>query len=181
MPSIITLDGFKDYQGIKSPTQDDQLQVVIEYASSLVEGYCNTAFSPVSVVDKRITVLQSDVEVVVPNAPIISLDEVKTFSDGAVVEVIDLALCYLDPELGILTLPHGTHLPARRNNLALSYTYGYSSPPPAVVLACYELVTHISKREFIKSKSVEGQNANFQDPKVLPTHIRTALDLFKVL
>lgn len=178
---IITLDGFKDYQGIKSSTQDDQLQVIVEYATSLVEGYCNTSFSPVAVSDKRVTVLPSDYEVIIPNVPIISLDEVKTFADGAVVDTIDLAQCYLDPELGILTLPHEVSLPNRRNNLVLSYTYGYSTPPPAVVLACYELVTHIHKREFLKSKAVDGQNANFQDPKVLPTHIRTALDLFKVL
>lgn len=181
MASIITLDGYKEYAGIQSPKQDDQLQVAVDYASSLVEAYCNTSFSPVSVADKRVTVLQTDYEVVIPNAPIISLDSASTYADGAVVEVIDLTKCYLESDVGILTLPYNLQLPARRNNVSLSYTYGYSAPPPAVVLATYELVTHINKREFVKSKSVDGQNANFQDPKVLPVHIRTALDLFKVL
>ena len=181
MPNIITLDAYKEYAAEKSPTGDDTLQVIINYASSLVEAYCNTSFSPVSVAGKRLTVMDGEYELVLPNAPIISLDELKTVSEGVVVETVDLTKCYLEDDVGIVTLPYDLVLPQRKANVQVSYTYGYSTPPPAVVLACYELVTYLYKREYVKSKSVDGQNANYPDTKVLPVHIKTALDLFKVL
>lgn len=181
MSNIITLAGYKDYAGIKSTQSDDQLQVAIDYACSLIEQYCNTKFEPTGIADRRVTVLPGEYELVIPHAPVISVAEVKTVQDGEDVEILDLAQCYVELDTGILTLPYDVSVPYRRNNVSLSYTYGYATVPAAVALAAYELVTHISKREYMKSKSVDGQNANFADPKILPTHIRTALDLFKVL
>ena len=73
--SIITLDEYKVYAGITNPASDDKLQMLVDYANDLITEYCATSFESISEIDKRQFI--TNPEVVLPNAPIISVDEVR--------------------------------------------------------------------------------------------------------
>lgn len=178
--SIITLDEYKTYSGINNPSGDDKLDMLVAYVNDLITKYCATAFEPISEVDKRISILSS--EVVLPHAPIISLDEVRVMQGRSVLSTLDLLDIYLEPEQGIFTITSGIIIPSTALNISVDYTHGYSEPPHTVKVSAYELVTHLSKREFNKSRNLgNGETASYSDPTVLPPHIRTGLDLYRVI
>lgn len=178
--SIITLDEYKTYAAINNPNGDDKLEMLVGYVNDLIVKFCATSFEPITEVDKRLTI--TGPEVVLPHAPIISLDEVRIMQGRNVLSTLDLLDLYLEPEQGIFTITSGIIIPSNYLNISVDYTYGYSEPPQTVKISAYELVTHLSKREFNKSRNLgNGETATYSDPTVLPPHIRTGLDLYRVI
>ncbi len=115
--SIITLDEYKTYSGINNPSGDDKLDMLVAYVNDLITKYCATAFEPISEVDKRISILSS--EVVLPHAPIISLDEVRVMQGRSVLSTLDLLDIYLEPEQGIFTITSGIIIPSTALNISV--------------------------------------------------------------
>lgn len=178
--SIITLDEYKTYAGISNPAGDDKLQMLVDYANSLISEYCATSFESRSEVDKRQSI--TGTEVVLDHAPVLSVDEVRIMQGRNVLSVIDPLDIYLEPEQGIFTITSGITFPSTALNISVDYTHGYSEVPHTVKVSAYELVTHLSKREFNKSRNLgNGETAAYSDPTILPPHIRTGLDLYRVL
>lgn len=178
--SIITLDDYKTYAEINNPKSDDKLQMMVDYANDLVTKYCATEFSPVSIADERISSMST--EIVLPNAPVISVDEVRIMAGKSVVATLLPEDIYLEPAQGIFTIISGISIPSSALNVSVDYTYGYSTAPNAVKISTLELVTHLSKREFNKSRNLgNGETATYSETSIIPSHIRVGLDLYRVL
>lgn len=179
--SVITLDEYKTYAGIANPKEDDKFQVLVDYANSFVESYCNTRFELTTVTEERNTCFNN--EIYLQEIPVTSVDEVRVLNKKELVGVLNPEDYHLETTQGILTVLDSTfQIPDSNFNVSVDYTYGYPEAPKTVVLAALELVTYFSKREFNKSRnSGNGETAQFADPNVIPTHIRAALDLYRRL
>lgn len=179
--SVITLDDYKTYAGITNPKEDDKLQVLVDYANSFVESYCNTRFELTTVTEERNTCFNG--EIYLEELPVYSVDEIRIMNKKFLVGVISPDDYHLESTQGIVTiLETSLQIPGGNFNTSVDYTYGYPEVPKPVSLAALELVTYFSKREFNKSRNTgNGETAQFADPNVIPTHIRAALDLYRRL
>lgn len=179
--SVITLDDYKTYAGIASPKEDDKLQVLVDYANSFVESYCNTKFARTTITEERNTCFNG--EIYLEEIPVTAVDEIRIMNKKSLIGVLSAEDYHLEPTQGIVTvLETSLQIPDIGFNVSVDYTYGYSSAPKPVILAAMELVTYFSKREFNKSRNTgNGETAQFADPNVIPTHIRAALDLYRRL
>jgi hypothetical protein len=178
---VINLDEYKEYAGITNPKEDDKLEILVEYAGSFVEMYCNTKFSPVSISEERNYCFNS--EIMLQELPVISVDEVRVMSGKTLLGVLPFEDYLLEPAQGIVTVVEPSiSIPDTNLNVSVDYTYGYREVPPTVKLAAMEIVTYFSKREFNKSRNIgNGETAQFADPNIIPTHIRASLDLYRRL
>lgn len=178
--SVITLAEYKIYAGINNPSGDLKLQPLVDYVNDLVTQFCNTSFSPSVVYDERQSI--SSTEVILRNAPLVSVEEVRVLQGKTVLSTIPQEDIYLEAGAGIIQILSGIVLPSTPLNISIDYTYGYSEPPASVKLSAMELITHLSKREFNKSRNLgNGETATYSDPSILPSHIRTGLELYRVL
>lgn len=176
--SVITLQDYKSYTGIANPADDTQLGYIISYVNAFIERYCNTKFSPTTVVDRFLTTTTR--EVIIPEAPLISIDYFSTDTGGGV--YAETSYYHAELELGIVIIAPNVGVPLGQNNIRVSYTYGYSEAPVGVVLPALELVSYLYKREYIKSKNNSlGESVTYLDPSVVPVHVRAGLDLYRML
>lgn len=171
--SIIVLEDYKLYAGIKNPDKDDKLQYIVDFANTYITNFCGTSFKPVTVLGKKVTCFNGE-DFVVPNAPVISVEAIKVLGVDT-----DLSNLVIDYEEGVVEAL--TSFPTSRFAIEIDYTYGHSSVPQDLMLSALEFVTHISKREFTKSKNIGGENVDYGDPALIPPHIRLALNIYKVL
>lgn len=176
--SVITLQQYKEYVGINNPNEDTKLERLVEYTNAFIEKYCNTKFTPTSVVDKILTTTTQ--ELILPEAPIVTIDALYTMDYNAV--ETEVTTFYVEPEVGIVTLANTVTVPFNTNNIKVSYTYGYADVPVGLLVPAFELVTHMFKREYVKSKNNSlGESVTYLDPSVIPVQVRSGLDLYRML
>lgn len=166
---MLQLQDYKNYAGINSPNQDDTLQVAVDYANKFIESFCGISLSRKTVTHKDIA--GGSGSIVLPDYPVYSVNEVKA---GGL--VIDSEHYYLRDGVLYLDRPHMHWV-----MLTIEYTHGYETIPSDLKMAAIELVTYMVKREFNKSQSLGGENVTFLDPQSLPPHIRTPLELYRVI
>lgn len=164
----ITLAGYKSYSDINTPNQDDKLTPLIAYANDFAAKYCGTKFEPTT--ETGVRILISEGGFILPNAPVISVENLTLNDDDRVFEY------WVNLEEGTAEVDFEESLYA-----TLDYTWGYPSVPPSVEVALYELVTYYAKREYSKSKTLGGETITYLDPAVIPVHVRAGLDLYKVI
>ena len=170
--SIILLEDYKSYAGIKSPNKDVELQYVVDFVNQYIPNFCNTSFSPRVVTGKKITCINGE-DFVVPHAPLISVEEIRELEVAT------------DPSGYIVSLEEGSIEAVKRFHIGkfaieIDYTHGYTSTPPDIVLAGLEFATYLSMREFSKAKSMSGESIDFGKQELIPPHIRLALSMYKV-
>jgi hypothetical protein len=172
--SIITVDIYKEYNGIKNPESDSKLAFIVDYVNQFIELYCNTKFTPTVVTGYKTHTTTG--EVILPNVPIISVEAVNTIA-GTPIEDF-----YVDNDLGIITINSLGVLVPRAPNVSIDYTYGYEQVPVGLIVPAVEFVSHLFKREFVKSKNNSlGESVTFIDPNVVPVQVRAGLDLYRFL
>lgn len=169
---IITLAEYKEYEGFKTPNADDKLQILVDYVNEFIERFCSTKFGEeVEVLGERQYI--TDGIIILKNAPLIDVIE-ATHSDNLV------SVSYTEPDEGIL---HFDDKFLEGKMVKVSYLYGYETAPAGLKVPAFELVTYFNKREFNKSQTIgaTGESVSFSDPNSIPTHIRSALELYRVL
>lgn len=180
--SVITLQEYKQFKGINNPNKDETLQILIDSTNELVESYCQSSFGSVEVSGVRLN--QSNYTIILPHAPVSSISELAIKRSSDVTEVLvedDQFILY--PEEGTIELVDPSiQLPKNPRSFIASYTHGVDSVPMSIKLAAVELVTYYDKREFNKSQDIgNGQSVDFTDSSILPSHIRTILDMYRVI
>lgn len=165
---MILLEDYKSYVEINSPNQDSKLTPLVAYVNDFVEKYCGTKFSPQTVTGERLLI--SEGGFILPNAPLISIDNIELINDDRTFEY------WPRLEEGTVEVDFEDSVYAR-----VDYTWGFSQMPDGVKLPCYELITYFSKREFNKSRSLGGETITYLDPSVIPPHIRAGLDLYRYI
>lgn len=170
---IITLEDYKSYAGINNPKTDEKLQFIVDFVNKYIKNYCNSDFDVTSVTGVRVT-SNDGYELLLPNAPLISVEEVRVGTT-----VVDEETYTLDKEEGSVITYDG--ITTVRLGTEVDYTYGYAAVPADLALAALEFVTHLHKREFTKSRNLgNGESADYGDPELLPPQVRIGLNMYRV-
>lgn len=179
--AIITLTEYKTYIGKNSNTDDDKLQALVDMANEYILLYCNTSFESTAKTGVRVDPYNT--YGLLPNAPVISVEDVKIIRDDGTQEDVASTDYLVDLDEGFIDLIDYTGaLPTKAKSLLVDYTYGYVTVPTPIKLAAYELVRHYEKREFNKQKDLgNGQKLDYAPSEVIPTQVRSMLDTYKVL
>lgn len=172
MANIIVLEDYKSFAAIKNPNNDEKLQWYVDYVNALILNYCNTNFAPTVVVGKKVTAHDS-FSVLVPNAPVISVQEVRV--NGTATTDYEL-----DSEMGLIEFLSA--VTNTRFAIEVDYTYGHSGVPADLQLSALEFVRYLDKQEYNKSRNLgNGESAAYGDPEQIPPYIRLAMNQYKVL
>lgn len=178
--AIIQLEDYKSYASVSNPKEDEKLQYLVDFVNVYIVNFCNTSFEPMVVAGHKIT-SHDGVSILLPNAPLISVEEVRNLklSDDPLEQVLDPTTYIVDKGIG--EIESLTSFPEDRFKLEVDYTHGYASAPRDLIVSGLEFITYLKKREFNKSRSGEGQSADYGNPELIPPHIRLAMNMYKVL
>jgi hypothetical protein len=179
--SLLTLQEYKLFKGINNPNQDIKLQPLVDSVNSIIQQYCQLDLEVTTVTGIRVSRHYNTI--ILPKTNIISLDYLAIKRSSEVTEVLDPDQYILDKESGTLEIIDPLiNLPSNPYSFIVDYTFGMDNVPFALKQAAVELMTYYDKREFNKSKDIgNGQSVDFTDSGILPSHIRTILDMYRVL
>ena len=194
MANLITVEEYKESEGISSPKDDLRLNYLIPSVSQLVKTYCGNSFVDYYSTNKIDTInIDWDTHIVQltesPVNTIVSVEERDTYEDSYNTLTTGAHEYYLDSATDsvIRTTGGSSYKNWRRGPGAvrITYTAGYSSLPLDLRLAVTDLITYYLKdehkeRRTIAGASIQNQASSSQRNNVaFPDHIKRVLDLYK--
>ena len=194
MANLITVEEYKESEGISSPKDDLRLNYLIPSVSQLVKTYCGNSFVDYYSTNKIDTInIDWDTHIVQltesPVNTIVSVEERDTYEDSYNTLTTGAHEYYLDSATDsvIRTTGGSSYKNWRRGPGAvrITYTAGYASIPVDLRLAVTDLVTYYLKdehkeRRTIAGASIQNQASTSQRNNVaFPDHIKRVLDLYK--
>jgi hypothetical protein len=191
MTDLITLDEYKEFEGISSSNDDSRLEKLIPSVSQLVKTYCGN-----SIIDyystnrvELFSVKWGSSIVQLTESPLISIVSVEerdrpTDAYTALTENTDY---YLDFDTdSVIRISGKTE---RRwkdgpGSVKVTYKAGYSDTPEDLKLAVIDLVKYYIRDEHKERRSIAGATLENQGVTKLrsgdfPDHIQRVLDLYK--
>ena len=191
MTDLITLDEYKEFEGISSSNDDSRLEKLIPSVSQLVKTYCGN-----SIIDyystnrvELFSVKWGSSIVQLTESPLISIVSVEerdkpTDAYTALTENTDY---YLDFDTDSVIRISGK---AERRwkdgpgSVKVTYKAGYSDTPEDLKLAVIDLVKYYIRDEHKERRSIAGATLENQGVTKLrsgdfPDHIQRVLDLYK--
>ena len=196
MADLITVQNYKDAEGIRGDNNDDRLAILVPQVSELVKKYCGTSFIDFFSSNKTETFNISDNNtsvIVVSETPITSVVSVKE-RDNPSTDYITLTNnteFYVDTNSdSIFRLDSdGDRKAFKRGFGAVEVVYraGYASTPKDLQLALFDLVTYYLKDEHkqrmqLGGASIQNQgSAGLRTSTDFPDHIKRVLDLYRVV
>lgn len=173
MADIITLATYKSLAGINSPTKDVHHQMLVDFVNDFISKYCGTDFSFGTKTGVPVTALGN--RILLPDLPISEVTKVTY--NGTDLETTAYSL--LDSDIGDLLIK-SSYVSQTEFAYTVDYSYGFSTIPSAIKLAAYELVQYYDKEKHQGSKQLgNGQQVSYTSSRLLPPHIRNALDLYR--
>ena len=194
MANLITVEEYKESEGIEKPKDDLRLNYLIPSVSQLVKTYCGNSFVDYYSTNKIDTInIDWDTHIVQltesPVNTIVSVEERDTYEDSYTTLTTTAHEYYLDTATDsvIRTTGGSSYKNWRRGPGAvrITYTAGYASIPVDLRLAVTDLVTYYLKdehkeRRTIAGASIQNQASTSQRNNVaFPDHIKRVLDLYK--
>ena len=193
MADLITLQDYKDAQGLSTPKEDLKINTIIPSVSQLVKTYCGNSFVDFysSAKTEVLNIDWSTHIVQLTESPIISVTSVQerlsydsaysTLTTGAYEYFIDT------PTDSLFRTNSGGYQNWARGAGAVKvvYTAGYAAVPADLKLAVIDLITYYVKDEHKERRTIAGasiQNASSssqRDNVAFPDHIKRVLDLYK--
>jgi len=196
MADLITVQEYKDAEGIRGDNNDDRLAILVPQVSELAKKYCGTSFIDFFSSNKTETFNISDNNtsvVVVSETPINSVVSVKE-RDNPSTDYITLTNnteFYIDTNSdSIFRLDSdGDRKAFKRGfgSVEVVYKAGYATTPKDLQLALFDLVTYYLKDEHKQRRTLGGasiQNqgtAGIRTSTDFPDHIKRVLDLYRVI
>jgi hypothetical protein len=194
MANLITLEDYKEAEGISNPKDDLKLNAIIPSVSQLVKTYCGN-----SIVDhystNKIETLNIDWGTHVvqltesPVHTIVSVEERDSYKDAYKTLTTTDHEYYLDAATDSILRTNGangyTDWRIGPGSVRVTYQAGYSVCPADLKLAVIDLVTYYHKDEYKERKVMAGasiQNAGSSSQAnnvAFPDHIKRVLDLYK--
>jgi hypothetical protein len=199
MADLITLQNYKDFQGLSGVQQDARINVIIDSVSQLVKNYCGTNLVDhyssakteyFDIKDARTT------RVMLGEGPIravTSVQERESQADTYVTLIKENSDSSGKYEYTVDDLTDSIirtnenvdkAFPRGRKAVKVVYTAGYSATPDDLKLACYDLVKYYLKDESRERMTIAG--ATVENPGSasnsggFPDHIKRVLDMYKV-
>jgi len=193
MTNLITLQEYKDAEGISTPKEDLKLSTIITSVSQLVKTYCGNSIIDYYTTEKTefINVNWNTHIVQLTESPvnsITSVEERTSYNNSYVELTTNNYEYYLDSATDSLLRTHGgngylnwAHGPAA---VKVVYTAGYASTPEDLKLAVLDLITYYFKDEHKQRQTLGGatrQNpgTSLRNTAAFPDHITRVLDLYK--
>lgn len=193
MANLITLDEYKDSQGLSDLKNDNRYNSLITSVSQLVKTYCGTTF-----VDYYATELtqyfnitfETDV-IQLRESPVVaitSVEERTSYASDYTILTEAAYEYYLDPNTDCLYRTYNSGYSDWAQGpgaVRVVYTGGYAAIPADLKLAVIDLVRYYFKEEYkerrtLGSASVANQTTSTQWRNVgFPDHIKRVLDLYK--
>ena len=195
MADLITVNEYKDAEGLRGEKDDDRLAIIVPQVSDLVKKYCGTSFLDYYSTNKVETFTIEDNytnTIIMSESPIVTVDKVEertSYSDAYQELTIAKYEYYVDEEADaiIRTNETGNQISWKKGVGAVRITYnaGYASTPKDLQLALFDLVNYYMKDEHKERRTLGGaqlQNqgtAGIRNSTDFPDHIKRILDMYK--
>ena len=195
MADLVTLQDYKDAEGIQNPKEDARIQALVSPVSELVKTYCGTSFvdffSNNKVEDFDIYWDTPAVQLTeCPVVSIVSVQERDGYDQSYSTLTTGAYEYYLDTRTDsvVRTNESGKRLNWKHGVAAVKVTYraGYSATPADLRLAIFDLITYYlrdehKERRTLGGASIQNQSSTSQRNNVaFPDHIKRVLDLYKI-
>tara|TARA_X000001382_G_C3149497_1_gene172521 strand:- start:355 stop:939 length:585 start_codon:yes stop_codon:yes gene_type:complete len=193
MADLITLEDYKEAEGISTPKDDLKLNALIPSVSQLVKTYCGTSFvdyySSNKIETFSINWATNLVQLTeTPLVSIVSVEERDDYSSSytTVPATEYFADTTLDAVYRVSTQGGKKNWPGGPAAVKITYKAGYAACPADLKLAVIDLITYYHKDEHKERKvmggaSIQNSASTTQSNNVaFPDHIKRVLDLYKV-
>lgn len=192
MSELITIEEYKEQEGITSPKDDVRLDYIITSVSQLVKTYCGTSiidyYDTSKVEEFNIDWNTSLVQLTEsPLLEVSSVEERDNFSSPYT--TLGSTDYYVDKDTDsiIRVTSSGQYKPWKKGpgSVKVTYTAGYEECPADLKLAVFDLVTYYLKDEHKERRSLQGATVQNQASSsqrnnvAFPDHIKRVLDLYK--
>ena len=197
MADLITVNEYKDAEGLRGEKDDDRLAVIVPQVSDLVKKYCGTSFLDYYSTDKVETFTIRDNHtstIIMSESPLVSVTKVEEregYSDSYTELTTAKYEYYADIEDDaiIRTNENGNEISWKKGvgSVKITYRAGYASTPKDLQLALFDLVNYYIKDEHKERRSLGGavqQNqgtSGIRSSSDFPDHIKRVLDLYRVV
>jgi len=188
---LITLQTYKDLEGLKSNNDDTRLAAIVTSVSQLVKTYCANSLVDFVTEEKieNLNIEFASSKVQTTESPIISVTKVEE-KNATATSYITLTAdtdYYVDTDTDtIIRLSGGREKSWETGfgTVKLTYKAGYVTLPADLKLAVCDLVTYYFKGEHKERRTIQGatqQNAaaGGKNSISFPDHIKRVLDFYK--
>lgn len=186
MANLLTLDEYKEYEGLSSTKEDTKLELLVASTSQLVKTYCGNSIIDYYSADKveEFSIRWSTDVVQLTESPLVSVTSVETRTSESAA-YITLAAADYHVDLATDSIfkvtqrwPHGF------GAVKVTYRAGYATTPADLKLALVDLVRYYYKNEYkdrqtLSGASIENPSAKSSTGVAFPDHIKRVLDLYK--
>lgn len=194
MADLVTVQDYKDAEGLTGAKDDDRLNVLIPQISELVKRYCGTSFVDFYSSDKTETVniTEETSIIIVSESPLNSVTTVK--ERGSPTESYTTLTVnedyYVDTTFDAVRRVQGNgskNFQKGFGAVQIAYRSGYSAVPSDLKLAVLDLVTYYLRDEHKSRRTIQGATIESQGSSSVrnntdfPDHIKRVLDLYRVI
>lgn len=197
MADLITVQEFKNAEGIAGNKDDQRLAIIVPQVSDLAKKYCGTSFVDFYSSDKTEVITIKDnytTTIITSESPLISVTSVKertgygeayqTLTTGNYEYYVDTASDSI-----IRTTDSGgeKYWASGVGSVEIQYKAGYSAAPADLKLALFDLVLYYLRDEHKERKTIAGATLQNQGTSGVrnntdfPDHIKRVLDLYRVI
>ena len=186
MANLISLDEYKEFEGLSSTKEDTKLELLVASTSQLVKTYCGNSIIDYYNIDKEEEFsVKWDTDLVqITESPIVSVSLVQhrqyETSDYVTMSASEY---YIDNTTDCL-FRVGRNWPRGFASVKLTYRAGYSRTPADLKLAVVDLVRYYLKNEYkdrqtLSGATIENPSNSNKNGAAFPDHIKRVLDLYK--
>ena len=194
MANLVTLEEYKDAEGISNPKEDLRINALIPSVSQLVKTYCGNSIIDYYSTNKTETFnIDWNTHIIQltesPVNTIVSVEERPSYQEDYVTLTAANYDYYFDATTdSILRTNSSVGYSSWRKGVAavrVVYTAGYAAAPADLKLAVFDLITYYLKDEYKERRtlggaSIQNQTSTTQrDNVAFPDHIKRVLDLYK--
>lgn len=194
MADLVTVQDYKDAEGLTGAKDDDRLNILVPQISELVKRYCGTSFVDFFSSDKTETfnVTEDTSVIIVSESPLVSVTSVK--ERGSPTESYTTLTVnqdyYVDTTFDAVRRVVGNGTKNYQKGFGavqIAYRSGYSAVPSDLKLAVMDLITYYLRDEHTSRRSLQGATLDNQGTSSVrnntdfPDHIKRVLDLYRVI
>ena len=201
MADLVTLQQYKDFNGLESVKNDARINHIIDQVSQLVKSYCSSTIIDYAATNKTefFTVKDDLVDTIIleesPIIDVVSVEERTGQADAYVTLITENSnnsgkyeyVVNDDSDSITRTSDSGTKSwPKGPKSVKVVYKAGYVSTPDDLKLAVFDLIKYYLKDERKERMSIAGATVENAVSSSLtgnigfPDHIKRILDMYKI-
>lgn len=194
MADLVTVQDYKDAEGLTGAKDDDRLAILVPQISELVKRYCGTSFVDYYSTDKTevFNITDDTSVIIVSESPLVSVTSVKE-REGPTESYTTLTVnsdYYVDTTFDAVRRVTGNNSKNFKKgfgSVEIAYRSGYSAVPSDLKLAIFDLITYYLRDEHKSRRSIQGATLEQQGSSSVrnntdfPDHIKRVLDLYRVV